>query len=199
MIGEFGQPGVMYLDRPTTVLQAVAQAHGMTPTADLRMARVLRDGQLLPVDLRRLLDEGDMSQNIWLNAGDTIYIPHNLNQLVFVMGGVNRPGPVAMHDGQLNLLEALSQAGGMPNTETNWREVRIIRTHSATRGEFITVDAVRLLEGEALPVMLESGDVVFVPTAPIGDWNDVIREIQPTFQLIGSFANPFILLRSVSR
>src|SRR2546422_5013134 len=40
-----------------------------------RRSFVIRDGQPLPIDLHRLLKEGDLSQNIYLRPDDFVYVP----------------------------------------------------------------------------------------------------------------------------
>ena len=44
------------------------------PNANLFKSYVVRDNALLPVDLRKLLKEGDMSQNVVMRGGDKVYI-----------------------------------------------------------------------------------------------------------------------------
>lgn len=51
--GEVRSPNVYSLSPQTTVAQAVLQAGGATPAARLDRVRLLRDGQVIPVDLRR--------------------------------------------------------------------------------------------------------------------------------------------------
>lgn len=63
-----------------TVTQAIQVAGGIKPEANIRkiqIRRVLRTGseQTLEVDLWRLLQEGDLRQDIALQKGDTVIIP----------------------------------------------------------------------------------------------------------------------------
>ena len=172
---------------------------GLSPAGDLRSARLLRDGKIIAVDLYRLLQQGDFTQNVWLKPGDTIYIPDKSEQVVFVMGDVGRPGAVPMNNGHLTLLEAFSGAGSLNHVGTDWKKVSIIRSHSATRGELIVVDAERILNGETLPPSLQPGDVVFVPRSGLGKWDDMINELRPTLQIVGDTLQPFVQLHILNR
>lgn len=199
LVGQFNNPGVLFMDRPTDVLQALAQGKGIATAGDLRSARLLRNGKLVAVDLYRLLQQGDFTQNVWLQPGDTIYVPDKTEQVVFVMGDVAKPGAVPMINGHLTLLEAFTGAGSLNRVGTDWKKVHIIRSHSATRGELIVVNTDRVLKGEALPISLQAGDVVYVPRSGIGKWDDVINELRPTVQLIGETMQPFVMLHVLSK
>src|SRR5688500_19855020 len=67
----------------TTIFRSVALganqqsnfAYSSEDLADLRRAFIVRRGKLLPVDFYKLLKEGDLYQNIYLEADDFIYMP----------------------------------------------------------------------------------------------------------------------------
>jgi polysaccharide export outer membrane protein len=176
------------------VLSTLAAAEGLTGDADLRGARVLRKGQLLPIDLYRLLEEGDFSQNVWLQAGDTIYVPDESEQIVFVVGEVLSPGVIPMINGNLTLNQALAAAGAVRHSGNDWEYVRIIRSLSPTRGELLVVDYLAMLDGRALPFPLRAGDVIYVPRSGWGNWNDALNAILPSLQTVGAILNPFVSL-----
>ena len=109
LLGKFIQPGLHYMDRPTNVLHGISMGSGLNETANLRSARLLRSDRVQPVDIYQLLYKNDLRQNVQLRSGDTIFVPGNEEQQVFVFGQVDRPGPVQMLNGRLNLLQALSR------------------------------------------------------------------------------------------
>lgn len=199
LLGQFKAPGTYYMDRPYNLLQALSLANGIdVATADLRSARVIRDKKILPVDIYDLLRAGEKDQNIWLKAGDTIYVPDNKEQNVFVFGRVDKPGIVPMVNGRLTLPQALA-AAGLPNVGTNIGQVRIIRSLSPTRGQFIVVDLSKSMRGNAAatPLLfpLMAGDIVYVPQNWARNWNDSINEILPSLQLVGAVLNPFVQIK----
>jgi len=90
VLGRVQVPGVYPVAAPMTLLEAISMAGGtlglssfrdqsaagMTEElADLRRSFVLRQGKLLPVDFQRLLNQGDVSQNIYLQPDDFVYFP----------------------------------------------------------------------------------------------------------------------------
>src|SRR5262245_24025312 len=65
-IGGFTKPGVEQLTRSLTVLQAVSIAGGLLVTADGDNGFILRGEKRIPVDFTKLLQKGDISQNLML-------------------------------------------------------------------------------------------------------------------------------------
>lgn len=192
LVGEFREPTVYYMDRPVNVVQALAHGSGFTEDAHIRGARVVRGERTLPVDIYRLLREGDLSHNIYLKPGDTLYVPDTVEQRVFVLGAIEEPGPVEMMHDRLTLTQAIASAGGAPRPGTSLTHVRIIRSLSPTRGEVIVVNYEKIRRGEALDFPLLAGDLVYVPRSALGDWNDMVAEITPTLRLISSLLQPFV-------
>jgi polysaccharide export outer membrane protein len=194
LLGQFKLSGTYYLDRPLTLVQGLALGNGFDPTADLRGARLTRDGKIVPVDLYDLLLHGDARQNVWLKGGDTLYIPDNRNQQVFVFGAVNKPGAVPIPPGGMNLSQAIASAD-LKDVGYDFKHVRIIRSLSTTRGELIVVDYDRVLRGEALPIKLFEGDIIYVPRSVFGTWNDALTEVLPSLTAIGAILQPFVSIK----
>lgn len=194
LLGQFKNAGTYYLDRPLTLVQALSLGSGFDPSANLRGARISRNNRLMRVDLADLLLNGDSRQNIWVQPGDTIYIPDNRNQQVFVFGAVKKPGSIPFPDAGLNLAQAVA-AADFRDTGFDIRHLRIIRSLSATRGELLIVDFDKILRGEAVPLQLQDGDIVYVPKNSFGSWNDAIAEMLPTLQAISAVLQPFVSIK----
>ena len=196
LLGEFRSTGTLYIDRPLTLLQGVALGGGYTPTANLKKAHLLRDSRMLPVDLYLLIAKGEMQQNIWLKPNDTIVVPDNRFQQVFLFGSVKNPGPIpTMPDGTIPLSRVL-----MPDfVGGNLNHIRIIRSLTPTTGELIVVDYEKILRGEAASFMLQDGDIVYVPRSTLGTWNDAISEILPSLNAVSSVLQPFINIKYLTR
>jgi polysaccharide export outer membrane protein len=60
------------------------------------------------------------------------------------------------------------------------------------------VDAERILQGEAAPFELAPGDVVYVPTTAITDWNQALDQLLPTLQTISGLLTPFVQIKFLS-
>jgi polysaccharide biosynthesis/export protein len=77
VIGEVNSPGAFQIARPTTVMQALSQAGGLTPFAGRGRIRVVRnaDGSetVVPFDYGDVAD-GD-APDLELRAGDVVVVP----------------------------------------------------------------------------------------------------------------------------
>jgi polysaccharide export outer membrane protein len=194
LLGEFNNPGVSFMDRPTNLLNAVALGKGTTPKAYMPGARIIRGDAILPVDIKSVLKEGRLEQNIWLKGGDTIFIPSSEELKCYVVGAVQSPGALPCGEGQLTLVRALASAGGPTGGKASLGGVRIIRTLSPVEGQVLTVDASRLLKGESPDIELRPDDIVFVPQTALSRWNDVVQQVLPTLSLVGAPIQPFMIL-----
>lgn len=197
LLGSFKAPGIYYLDRPLNLLQGISLGGGFDPNANLRGARLSRNGKVQPVDIYALLTNGDQRQNVWLRTGDTVYLPDKSLQQVFVFGAVKKPGPVPMLNSQLNLAQAVA-AVELRDTGYDLGHIRIIRSLSTTRGELLVVDFDRVMRGQALPFSLQEGDIVYVPRSSLGSWNDAIAEILPSLQAVSAMLQPFVSIKYLS-
>ena len=115
ILGEVKRPGNYDLDADSRVIQAIAQAEGVTEFAALKRAFIDRRGEIIPFDLYRASVQGDTSvrNNPPLQDGDVIVVPQNLRRYA-VVGQVTRPGYYPIPEGKPFLLsDAIAQAGGM--------------------------------------------------------------------------------------
>jgi polysaccharide export outer membrane protein len=198
LMGQFRTPGVYYMDRPMTFLQGITLGNGFDANANLRGVRLLRDSRIAPVDLYSLILDGRIEQNVWLRGGDTVFIPDNRTQNVFIFGAVNKPGPQPMPQGRLNILEAIASAD--PRTVgLDLQNVRIIRSLTTTSGELLVVDVEKIRRGETLPMQLMEGDVVYIPKNAFGTWNDAIAEMLPSLTAVSSLLQPFVSIKYLTQ
>jgi protein involved in polysaccharide export with SLBB domain len=159
--------------------------------ADLRHSFVMRQGQFLPVDFSRLLREGDTSQNIYLQPDDFVYVPSASAQQVYVMGAVRSPRSVPYTDG-MTLVSAMASATGAATVD--WfvpgnygvmadaylSHVAIVRG-SLSEPQMSVVDYGAIIKGKARDVLLEPGDIVYVPNAPYATLKRYLNTIVGTF------------------
>ncbi|NVN97821.1 MAG: polysaccharide biosynthesis/export family protein [Geobacteraceae bacterium] len=198
LLGQFRSSGTYYLDRPLTLVQGLSLGSGFDATANLRGARISRGGRIMRIDLADLLLSGDARQNIWLQGGDTIYIPDNRTQQVFVFGAVKKSGPVPVPNTGLNLAQVIA-AADFRDAGFDMNHLRIIRSISPTRGELLVVDYEKILRGEAVPLQLQDGDIVYVPKNSFGGWNDAIAEILPSLQAVSAILQPFVTIKYLNQ
>jgi len=120
VLGKVVQRGVYTLDRPTTVLEALARAKGIesgqvdydiVDVADLQRAFLMRQNKRIPIDFEKLFGSGDLSQNVQIEPGDYLYFPSADVKQVYVLGEVALPGSVTYRP-DLTMLGAISARGG---------------------------------------------------------------------------------------
>lgn len=172
LLGRVNKPGLYPLTQPTTLLEGIALAGGLFTSrfsgtteelADLSNSFVLRDGQVLPVDLLALMKQGDMSQNIYLEDGDYVYMPSSLSQNIHVLGAVMQPQAIGYKD-KMSLIAAIAHAKG-PSPDARLDRVLIIRG-SFSSPRVGVVNLRKILSGEATDVRLKPFDIVWVPDRP---------------------------------
>ncbi|MEW5802928.1 MAG: polysaccharide biosynthesis/export family protein, partial [bacterium] len=125
--GNAGLPGVLNLTRTITLFQLLAMADGkaLSENVDLDGAYILRDRKRLPVDFEKLVEEGDLTQDVELLPDDIISLPDNYRNRITVIGEVKTPRVVPFKRGT-TLLDAVLLSGG-PTEDANLNGTKIIR------------------------------------------------------------------------
>jgi polysaccharide export outer membrane protein len=116
----------------------------------------------ITVNLNELLETGDTSNNIVLEPGDVVTVPHA--GIVYALGAVNRPGGFVVSNdrGQLTTLKLLSLAGGLDRTAKSDHAV-IVRKDDRGQQHQVAVDLKKVLKFQAEDVRLEPSDILYVP------------------------------------
>ena len=186
--GEVKSPGPLAVsDVPLTLVDAITRSGGTNTDADLQRVRLTRNGKLYELDADGVLDRGDMSQNVMLQAGDIVNVPDRTDSRVFVMGEVKTPLPVSMMKGRLTIADALTQAGGILDTDANARQIYVVR---GAREKPTSPDIYRLDLTQPDSLLLSTQfqlrplDVVYVGTAGAVQFNRLVNQVLPTLQTI---------------
>lgn len=157
--------------------EVIANAH-IPPDANLFMSYVVRDGRPLAVDLYKLVNEGDMSQNIVMRGGDKIFIANKADSSVMMMGEVGSSRPVHLPYGFMSLREALVHAGGIPFSGDK-RHIQVIRGDLQCPKIYVLAwEHITYLPNDSL--LLIPGDTVYVSATPITEWNRFISQLLPS-------------------
>jgi len=166
IIGAVGKPGQYELVGPTTLLQVIAQAGGITAQAmdEIFVYRIGADGKQDIINIRiENLANGTPEFNIELKPKDVISVPIDQTLNVFVYGEVKTPGVISfLRSKKITLLQAIAQAGG----PTEWaKETKVlIKRKDKTGNEIeIRVNLKSMISGKTSDIILEEGDIVIVP------------------------------------
>jgi polysaccharide export outer membrane protein len=95
------------------------------------------------------------------NPTVTVIVVEALASRVYVMGEVTHPGTMELH-GPTTILQALAMAGGFKEF-ANTKDVKVLRPKGGTGVETIHFNYKDVLNGDAKPFYLRSGDTVVVP------------------------------------
>lgn len=79
VLGEVKNPGLFPIDSPLTTLDAISKAGGFTLDAKQKNVLLIRGGlekpELITLNIDSIFTEHDISQNVYLQNGDIIYVP----------------------------------------------------------------------------------------------------------------------------
>jgi polysaccharide biosynthesis/export protein len=116
----------------------------------------------ITINLNQLMETGDATNNIVLQAGDIVTVPHA--GIVYVLGAVGKPGGfvVAGDRTQLTTLKILALAGGLNRTAKSDRAV-IIRKDSLGQQHEVTVNLKKVVTRQAEDLPLQPSDILYVP------------------------------------
>jgi polysaccharide export outer membrane protein len=156
VIGEVRTPGAYPLTGDMTLIEALARAGSTTaeagneasiiraPAGQTVTAPLLPNQQDASVVVRvniRDLQGGQLSQNVALQDGDTVFIPRA--ETIYVFGQVRSPGAYPLKTKDTTVLQALSLAGGVTD-----------------RGSTSRIKIVRIVDGKKVEVDAKLGDTV---------------------------------------
>lgn len=215
--GEAGVPGgAGGADTPPTVTRAIQVAGGIKPLANIRQIQIRRftstgDERILAIDLWKLLQKGDSTQDAILQDGDTIVVPQastlppeeaaqvaaasfspdtiNVN----IVGEVPNPGVVQIPP-NTPLNQALFSAGGFTNRakKSSVELVRLNPNGTVSRRK-IELDFAQGVSEETNPV-LYNNDVVIVGRSTLAGISDTLdTALNPLGKFLTIFSLPFNL------
>ncbi len=120
-----------------------------------------------------------------------------LNQRVYVLGEVNKPGNVPLFDERMTLIEAIARAGDF-NIYSLRNRVMIIRG-DLNNPQIIYVDLTNLNDIKATDLFLQPNDIVYVPPNKMRRINVKVNELRPPLQLISEILQPFVQIKFLSQ
>ena len=116
----------------------------------------------ITVNLNELMESGNALNNVVLQAGDIVTVPHA--GIVYVLGAISRPGGYVLANDRSHMttLKMLALAGGLNRTAKSNHAV-IIRKNAQGQQSEEMIDLKKIQERKAEDVKLEPSDILYVP------------------------------------
>lgn len=187
VLGRVSEPGVVNFPGDGTLLEALALAGGLPhigkETFLTKCAIIRGNDTVLWIDLRDLLDNGNMTLNARIENNDVIFIPEAEDELVMVMGEVEKVGPIMLKRG-LSLMDAVMRAGGYTN-DADLQKVFIIR-QAGEEGTIRQVDLKHMLESGDFSenYALMQDDIVYVGPNGMRKFNYALEQLMPSLKVL---------------
>ena len=187
VLGRVANPGAVPFNGRGSLLEALSLAGGLpvdTGKSFLSRCMIVRGSEMVVwVDLRDLLENGNMALNAKLQNGDVIFIPQSEDQLAYVMGQVVQPGVHVLRSSQ-TVLDAVMSRGG-PNREADVSKVILARQVQG-RGMVEQIDLREILtKGDMRKnYTLKDGDIVYVGESGASKINYFITRLLPSMQVV---------------
>ena len=145
---------------------------GSVPSAAFPSATVTAQASAVPppldntitINLNELMETGNASNNIVLQAGDIITVPHS--GVVYVLGAVARPGGFVLANdrGHMSTLKVLALAGGLNNTAKSDHCV-IVRKNAQGQQTEVAIDLKKVMNRQEEDIQLQPSDILYVPNS----------------------------------
>lgn len=166
VLGAVSKRGAIPLQGEATLLEVLGRAGGVNIGEAGQTLTILRplsgkkEIKNITVNLDRLLNQGDMTQNIPLQDQDTVFVPQA--DQIFIFGEVAKPGPYRLQSKNVSVVEAITMAGGLTRLAASNR-TRIVRLENG-KERTISVNVEDIIKGDKKSdIQLRSGDIIVIP------------------------------------
>ena len=139
-----------------------AQSPSAPASSDGKAQTSSPTGNIVTINLNELLESGDMRNNIPLQSGDVVTVPHA--GIVYVLGAVNRPGGFVLSNDrtQMTTMKILALAGGLTHVAKVDHAV-IVRKDDQGKQTETQVDLKKVIDRQAEDLPMRASDILYVP------------------------------------
>jgi polysaccharide export outer membrane protein len=117
---------------------------------------------IISINLNELLEKGDMQNNIPLQPGDVVTVPHG--GIVYVLGAVARPGGFVLANDRtpMTTLKILALAGGQ-NRYAKLDHAVIVRKDNQGKQTATELDLKKIIHLQEEDLPLRASDILYIP------------------------------------
>lgn len=187
VLGRVANPGAVHFTGRGTLLEALSLSGGLpvdTVRSFLTRCMIIRGKDMVIwIDLRDLLENGNMALNASLQNNDIIFIPQSEDQMAYVMGMVRMPGVMLLRS-SMTVLDAIMQSGGL-SRDANPDEVYLVRQHEG-QGMVERIDFAAMVEKGDLRknYVLKDGDILYVDEQGASKFNYYLSRLLPSMDVV---------------
>ena len=192
LLGNVQGRGAYPLDKPMTIVEAVARAKGFVTASpqrssftltDFSQAFLMRrqaDGNFTrePVDFESLFQRGELQHNKLLAPDDYLYFPPTGLEEVYVLGAVPGTGPL-LYSKDLTVLGAIAGRGGF--TDAAWKERVLVVRGSLNKPETFVVNMGKTLRAVGKDFALQPKDIIYVARKPWAKAEELLEAASSDF------------------
>lgn len=153
ILGQVNQPGLIEMSGPITMLELLSKAGGLAADFGETATIKRKDGnqdKVILINLKSLTEGGDLSQNIPVRDGDTIYV--SKAGMCYVTGEVKSPNAYKCGN-NITVLKLITLAGGFTGMASR-SSVKVIRMVDGQK---------KILEDVEMEMDVLPDDVILVP------------------------------------
>ncbi|MBN2816179.1 MAG: polysaccharide biosynthesis/export family protein [Campylobacterales bacterium] len=119
-----------------------------------------------------------------------------LNQKLFVLGEVNKPGVVQVTNGTMSLFEALAYSGDLTD-DAKRTNVKVIR--GGMRKPMVKeINLAELSDMTLTSLILQPNDIVYVQPRDMKAYNVAFKEQMPFFEMVEAVLSPFLTVKTIN-
>ena len=177
ILGAVVRPGQYQAIHQLNVVDVIAMAGGLQMGAAADHALIQRakpsgnaggkGSEVIKVDLRALLEEGNVALNVPVQGGDVIQIPERKVDLIYVMGDVNKPGAFTLPRDYKNIVvtQVLAQAGGPTRTAKLSKGIVVRYDEKSDSRQEMALDLKKVIQGKTPDISILPDDIIFIPSS----------------------------------
>lgn len=184
VLGQLPTPGLMRITGRGTLLEVLTQVPSQmgVETTMSKCALIRGNDTIVWVDLHAMLRQGNLGLNLKLANNDVIYLPHEEEAMVYVMGEVQRPGAYRLKPG-MSFLDGLMEAGGA-TLDGRKNSIELIRRQEGV-SQRIRLKTRDLRNGDlSANVALAENDIIYVGRRPLAQISYFFGSLSPFSSLL---------------
>jgi len=186
VLGAVGRPGIITLEKPTTLVELISLAGGLNANAgptltisskattasavspeasgDASHAKAYSiQSNVTSVNISDLMSGKNPGANVLIRSGDVVTV--SLAPIVYVVGAVTMPGAFTVQDSHasMTVMKAIAMAQGPQPTAALSRAMIVRQSSDDASRQEITVDLKKIMTAKSTDQVLQENDILFVP------------------------------------